>query len=168
MFIVLGLGLSACSSNKQEEKTVSDSPTSQISGALAIVKTDKGEFSFTLDAKNAPSSVKTFTDMAPKYAGRIFHRVEDWVVQGGDPLGTGTGGGDQNTELSSQPFTVGSVGIARGGDIKISNDSQFFICKTDCSFLTGKYTYLGQVKSGMDVVEKIQIGDKINSVNIGQ
>lgn len=136
------------------------------SNSIATVKTDKGEFSFTLDTKNSPNSVQTFKSMAPKYAGRNFHRVEDWVVQGGDPLGNGTGGGDQKTELSDQPFTTGSVGIARAGDIKISNDSQFFICKSDCSFLTGQYTYLGQVKSGMDVVEKIQIGDKINEVVI--
>ena len=161
--IALTFGVSGCSSNK--ENKVSDTNSGSL---VATIKTDKGDFSFTLDQKNSPNSVKTFENMAPKYAGRIFHRVEDWVVQGGDPTGNGTGGGDQATELSSQPFTIGSVGIARAGDIKVSNDAQFFICKTDCSFLTGQYTYLGQVNSGMDVVNKIQIGDKINSVNISQ
>ena len=160
----IGLTLTACSGENKEQNV----SNINFTGPKVAIKTDKGEFSFILDEKNAPNSAKTFEDKSGngEYNGRVFHRVEDWVVQGGDPLGNGTGGGNQKTELSQQPFTVGSVGIARGGDINISNDSQFFICKTDCSFLTGQYTYLGQVDSGMDVVNKIQIGDKINEITI--
>jgi len=54
------------------------------------------------------------------YDGKTFHRVEDWVVQGGDPDGTGRGGGKMPSELNDLPFSKGSVGIARGGDIKVN------------------------------------------------
>ena len=103
---------------------------------------------------------------AGEYACRTFHRVEDWVTQGGDPKGNGTGGGDQATELSDRNFAVGAVGVARAGDIKVSNADQFFICKTDCTFLNNQYTYFGKVTTGIDVVGKIQIGDKISSIEI--
>jgi len=53
------------------------------------------------------------------------------------------------------------VGVARGQDIRVSNDSQFFVCKTNCSFLTGQYTNLGKVTSGIEVVQALEVGDKI-------
>ena len=65
------------------------------------------------------------------------------------------------TEINNKPFVVGSLGVARGQDIKISNDSQFFITKTDASWLNNQYTNFGIVTEGMDVVNKIEIGDKI-------
>lgn len=134
----------------------------------AIIKTDKGSFTIALDNSKAPNTVANFVKKATskEYDGRVFHRVEDWVVQGGDPKGDGTGGGDQPTELSDGNFSEGAVGIARAGDIKISNADQFFICTTDCSFLNKQYTYFGKVTSGMDIVKKISIGDKINSIEI--
>jgi len=100
------------------------------------------------------------------YNGTIFHRVEDWVVQGGDPLGTGFGGGQECTELSDRPFVRGEVGMARGGNIAISNDSQFFILKKDAHNLDKAYTNFGTVISGMDVVDKIAIGDKIKTIKV--
>jgi peptidyl-prolyl cis-trans isomerase B (cyclophilin B) len=133
----------------------------------AIVKTTQGEFTIELDSEAAPKTVENFIKKAGgEYNGRIFHRVEDWVVQGGDPSGNGTGGGDQATELSDRNFAEGAAGIARAGDIKVSNADQFFICKTDCSFLNKQYTYFGKVTSGMETIKKINIGDKIESIEI--
>jgi cyclophilin family peptidyl-prolyl cis-trans isomerase len=134
----------------------------------ATIKTAKGNIKLELFPDVAPNTVENFIKKANSdhYKELTFHRVEDWVIQGGDPIGNGTGGGDQPTELSDKPFTEGSVGIARGGDIKISNDSQFFICTTDAGFLTGQYTIFGQVASGMDIAKKIEIGDKIQAIDI--
>ena len=135
---------------------------------LATVKSSQGSFTIELDEKRAPNTVDNFIKKATAgdYSGRTFHRVEDWVVQGGDPKGDGTGGGDQATELSDGNFAEGAVGIARGGNIKISNADQFFVCTVDCSFLNKQYTYFGRVTSGMDVVKKMKIGDKIESIEI--
>jgi peptidyl-prolyl cis-trans isomerase B (cyclophilin B) len=141
-------------------------PSSLTESSTAVIKTSKGEIELTLYSKEAPNTVKNFLTKAQSgfYVGKIFHRVEDWVIQGGDPLGNGTGGGNMPTELNNKPFMIGSLGVARGGDIKISNDSQFFITKTDASWLNSQYTNFGIVTKGMDVVNKISIGDKILGV----
>lgn len=139
----------------------------------AVIKTSKGDIVIVLD-KQTPFSTANFWDKAKSgfYNGLTFHRVEDWVIQGGDPLGTGTGGGMIQTELNNTPFTAGSLGYAAsevmevGQGARISNDSQFFIVKTDSEHLTGKYARFGQVTQGMDVIEKIQKGDKILSITI--
>jgi len=135
----------------------------------ATLKTSRGDIVLALFPEAAPQTVKNFTDKAESgyYEGLIFHRVEDWVVQGGDPLGTGTGGGEQPTELSQTPFKEGSLGVARGGDIEVSNDSQFFICTTDCSWLSGQYTNFGEVIEGLDIAKSMKAGDKIISISIG-
>jgi len=133
---------------------------------MVKLTTSKGEIELRLYADKAPKTVENFLSKAKSnyYKNLTFHRVEDWVIQGGDPQGTGRGGGDMATELNNQPFTIGSLGVARGADIKISNDSQFFICTTACEWLNGKYTNFGEVVNGMDVVKKIAIGDKILSI----
>ena len=92
--------------------------------------------------------------------------VANFVIQGGDPKGDGTGGGNQCTELSDLPFVKGAVGIARGGDIKISNLNQFYICIGDCLNLNGAYTNFGQVISGQDVADKVAVGDKIKTIRV--
>lgn len=136
----------------------------------ATIKTSKGSIEVTLNAAQAPKTVANFINKANAnyYNGLIFHRVEDWVVQGGDPQGNGTGGGLMQTELNQLPFTTGSLGVARGADIRVSNDSQFFITKTDASHLDGQYTNFGQVTEGMSVVNKLQIGDKILGIVINK
>jgi cyclophilin family peptidyl-prolyl cis-trans isomerase len=129
-----------------------------------------GIVQLALRPDKAPTTVATFISKANSgfYNGLTFHRVEaDFVVQGGDPQGDGRGGGNQATELNDLPFCKGSLGIARGNDIKISNDSQFFICTGTCRFLDRMYTNFGQVTSGMDVVLGIRVGDKIKSIKIG-
>ncbi len=134
----------------------------------AIIKTEKGDIELTLYYQDAPNTVNNFISKAKSgfYNGKVFHRVEDWVIQGGDPLGNGTGGGKMPTEINNKPFVVGSLGVARGGDINVSNDAQFFITKTDASWLNGQYTNFGIVTKGMDIANKIEIGDKILEIQL--
>lgn len=150
--------------SQQQQPTVAPiGPQEVLSPSQATISTSKGDITVTLFATEAAKTVNNFAHKAKSdyYKGLIFHRVEDWVVQGGDPLGNGTGGGQMPTELNSEPFVVGSLGVARGSDPTISNDSQFFITKTAASWLNNQYTNFGKVISGMDVVNKLQIGDKI-------
>ena len=70
------------------------------------------------------------------------------------------------SELNDLPFAKGAVGIARGPDIKVNNDSQFFVVKSDASWLNNQYTNFGQVTSGQDVVNGIRIGDKIKKITV--
>jgi len=130
------------------------------------IKLEKGNIVLQLFPEQAPQTVKNFVTKAQSgfYNNLTFHRVEDWVVQGGDPLGNGTGGGNMPTEINNIPFTIGSLGVARGQDIKISNDSQFFICTKDCSWLNQQYTNFGKVIQGMEIVNNIAIGDKITAI----
>lgn len=147
--------------------SASATPTTKgISMTNAKIETSKGMIELELYPEAAPGTVSNFTSKASAgfYKNLTFHRVEDWVIQGGDPVGNGTGGGKMPTELSDLPFVEGSLGVARGGDIKVSNDAQFFICTQECSWLNGQYTIFGKVTKGMDVVKKIAIGDKILSV----
>lgn len=145
-----------------DEATVSAYPTE----LYAEIVTTAGKIKIKLLPKEAPNTVKNFLTKIRSgfYTGLTFHRVENWVIQGGDPQGTGRGGGNMTTELSQTPFKAGSVGVARGGDITISNDSQFFICTSDCSWLTGQYTLFGEVVSGMDVAKQVTKGMGIDEI----
>jgi peptidyl-prolyl cis-trans isomerase B (cyclophilin B) len=142
-----------------------------ISGRpLVEIATSKGKITLELRPDLAP---KTVTNFLSKWAndyctGKTFHRVEDWVVQGCDPKGDGTGGSDTlATEVSDSSFTAGAVGVARKPyPREISNDSQFFIVKKDSTFLNGDYTYFGRVIAGQDVVNSLSIGDKIISTTL--
>jgi len=147
---------------------VSSDTTQQAN--IAIIKTERGDITLILYPNEAPKTVANFIAKAKSgfYNNLIFHRVEDWVIQGGDPLGTGTGGNDMSTELNNKPFIIGSLGVARGPDIKISNDAQFFITTTDASWLNSQYTNFGIVTDGMDVVKNIEIGDKILGITLEQ
>lgn len=134
----------------------------------ATIKTSKGDIQLILYTDKAPNTVKNFVSKAQSgfYKNLTFHRVEDWVVQGGDPNGDGSGGGNMPVEFNDQPFVVGSLGVASRGDGQMQNDSQFFITKKDASWLDGKYTNFGEVTDGMDVVNKIAIGDKILGITL--
>lgn len=140
----------------------------KIQASKATIVTSKGEIEITLFPDAAPNTVANFANKSQNgfYNNLTFHRVEDWVVQGGDPLGNGTGGGQMPTELNNNPFIRGSVGVARRGNIEVSNDSQFFITKTDAPHLDSQYTNFGQVTSDMDVLDSLEIGDKILSITI--
>jgi peptidyl-prolyl cis-trans isomerase B (cyclophilin B) len=152
--------------DQANETNFVDLPIPEVSEASIV--TSKGPIKVKLYPEIAPHSVQNFLSKAQSnyYQGLIFHRVENWVIQGGDPLGNGTGGGKISTELSDREFTIGSVGMARGSDIRESNDSQFFICVTACTHLTGAYTLFGEVIEGLNVVESIQFGDTIERIEI--
>lgn len=130
------------------------------------ISTNKGSFVIELRPDLAPKTVANFLQ---KFSSGFcksltFHRVENWVVQGCDPTGTGTGGNTNlPTEISNGDFgIIGSVGVARLPNNKlVSNDSQFFIVKSPASHLNGDYTYFGQVIEGLDIVMKIKPQEKI-------
>jgi peptidylprolyl isomerase len=141
----------------------------------AAQTTDKQNLVY-LDTKDGRIAIQLRPDLAPKHAeqikaltkrgfynGLLFHRVIDgFMAQTGDPKGNGTGGSDLPNipaEFSQEHFKRGTVGMARSADPNSAN-SQFFICLGDAGFLDGKYTIIGQVVSGMDVVDKIKKGDK--------
>src|SRR5438046_7921959 len=128
----------------------------------------RGSFTFTLRADKAPQTVERFAGKARSgfYDNLTFHRVEDWVVQGGDPKGTGTGGDRVPSEYNDLSFKLGAVGIARGQDPAFNNGSQWFIVKKDSTFLDRQYTNFGLVTTGMDVVQAIKIGDKIKTIKL--
>lgn len=155
---------------QQQAQTAQDNQPigPQAATLSATIKTTKGTIELTLFRADAPNTVANFINKAKSgfYKNLIFHRVEDWVIQGGDPLGNGTGGGQMLTELNDHSFVTGSLGVARGQDIRISNDAQFFITKSDSTWLDKQYTNFGIVTSGMDVVNSIKIGDKILGITV--
>ncbi len=133
---------------------------------IVALKTQNGQIVIRLFPQHSPNTVKNFLNKVNSgfYDGLTFHRVEpNFVVQGGDPRGDGTGGGTISSEINSLPFTQTSVGMARGNNRQLSNDSQFFICLSteSCQHLTGEYVNFGQVISGFEFVENIKVGDQI-------
>jgi peptidyl-prolyl cis-trans isomerase B (cyclophilin B) len=128
--------------------------------STATMTTTEGEITFELFDEDAPKTVQNFKDLAGKgfYDGLIFHRViKDFMVQGGCPQGTGTGGpGYQfEDEFNQHKVVRGALAMANAGPN--TNGSQFFIVTTDAApWLDGKHTVFGQVTSGMDVVDKIE------------
>ena len=127
---------------------------------------DYGEIQVELDADTAPVTVTNFVKLAQEgfYDGLTFHRIMDgFMVQGGDPLGNGTGGSDENIkgEFSNNgvenniSHTRGVISMARAMDDPDSASSQFFIVHEDSTFLDGDYAGFGHVTEGMDVVDAI-------------
>ncbi len=141
---------------------------------LAVIQTTKGEIICELNTKKAPLSVTNFISLANGgfYSGLTFHRVvPGFVVQGGDPTGTGTGGPGYTVAAEiGLPHEEGALAWARLPDQvnpqKRSSGSQFYITLDKVSFLDGEYTVFGRTIKGMDVVKKISQGDKINSISI--
>src|SRR5438105_15772145 len=125
----------------------------------ATLQTNHGTIVLELFDEDAPKTVENFTKLASDgfYDGVVFHRViEDFMVQGGDPTGTGTGGpGYQfEDEFNDHPVVHGSLAMANAGPN--TNGSQFFIVTAEaCPWLDGKHTVFGRVTGGMDVVEAI-------------
>ncbi len=130
-----------------------------------VLETEKGTLTFEMYPEVAPRTVARISELADSgfFDGIVFHRVvADFVVQAGDPTGTGDGGSGRTipAEFSQLHYIRGSLGMARDDDIN-SNDSQFFICITDQPHLDGKYTLFGQVFQGLEVLDTIRQGDKI-------
>jgi len=136
---------------------------------FVTIKTNLGEIKIELFPNEAPFTVQSFLKLAEKkyYDGIIFHRVvPNFVIQAGDPTGTGFGGPDYSirTEISQLKFETGTLGMASTG--KDTEGSQFFITHSPQPHLDGKYTVFGRVIDGMDIVDRIQVGDFIESVEV--
>lgn len=135
------------------------------------IDTTKGTVVLELYPKLMPVTVSNFTGLAQSgfYDGLVWHRVEDWVVQTGDPQGTGYGGSGKTIKLETSPVLKnvrGAVGMARSQDPN-SASSQFYILKRDASWLDGQYAVFGKVTSGMDVIDKLEKGDRMLKVSVG-
>ena len=135
--------------------------------------TDKGNMTIEFYEKDAPIAVDNFTKLAKKgfYDGVTFHRViPNFVIQGGDPTGTGAGGPGYTIKCeltgNNQYHDKGVLSMAHAG--KDTGGSQFFIChsRDNTAHLDRKHTCFGKVVEGLDVIDKIKQGDKIQKVNI--
>jgi peptidyl-prolyl cis-trans isomerase A (cyclophilin A) len=151
-------------------------------GLYANMQTSKGDILLFLEFQKTPLTVANFVGLAegkienearpigiPYYDGLTFHRViADFMIQGGDPVGNGSGGPSYNfkdefhSDLTHN--AAGILSMANAGPF--TNGSQFFITHKDTPWLNGKHTVFGHVVSGQDVVNAIQQGDKIEHVQI--
>ena len=137
----------------------------------ATIDTSRGRIVLELFAKDAPKTVNNFVFLARDkfYDGTTFHRViPDFMVQGGDPTGTGRGGPgyrfEDETKNNPNRHAKGVISMANAGPN--TNGSQFFITHVETPWLDGKHTVFGRVLSGQDVVDSIQQGDQISGVTV--
>jgi peptidyl-prolyl cis-trans isomerase B (cyclophilin B) len=134
------------------------------------VETSKGPVVMDLMPSLAPKTVNNFVYLARQgyYDGLTFHRyVENFVIQGGDPTGTGSGG--PGYKFEDEPvkgsYREGAVAMANSGPN--TNGSQFFICNSDCQQkLTPSYNHFGYVVDGIDVVKQLRRGDKMVTLTV--
>jgi peptidyl-prolyl cis-trans isomerase B (cyclophilin B) len=191
--IVLVLALAACGggsakSNEAQQPTTTDAngcrpatapkgaskneqkPTSRLAPAKTYdvtIATNCGTFTIRLAQKISPATAASFASLVRKgfFAGTVFHRiVPGFVIQGGDPTGTGTGGPGYSTvdrPPASTRYTHGIVAMAKtGAEPAGTSGSQFFVVTADDAQLPPDYAVLGKVVAGLDVVDKIgQLGD---------
>ncbi|QQG43794.1 MAG: peptidylprolyl isomerase [Candidatus Daviesbacteria bacterium] len=138
----------------------------ELTNKKAIIQTSKGQIELEIypEASKAASNF-IFLSKDGFYDGLIFHRVEDWVIQGGDPLGNGTGGPGYKfaDEPVTKPYLRGTLAMANSGPN--TNGSQFFILKRDTP-LQPKYTIFGKVISGLEVIDQIKAGDVMQKITI--
>ena len=179
MVLTMVLLLSGCGQNSTMTSQDSDAAqenstsleeeenTELLSGKhhVNIVIQDKGTISVELDADAAPISVTNFVKLAEEgfYDGVTFHRIiEGFMMQGGDPTGTGSGGSDENIKgefadngvENPLSHTRGAISMARSQSYN-SASSQFFIVHQDSTYLDGQYAAFGYVTEGMDIVDEI-------------
>lgn len=154
LFLLLStLALTACGQEKQ-------AAAPQAEPATAVFETNMGSFEIKLATDNAPETSKNFITLAQKgfYDGLTFHRViDDFMIQGGDPNGDGTGGPGYKIkdEFSSKLLHDGPGVLSMANAGPDTGGSQFFITLRDCHWLDGKHAVFGKVTKGMDVVYKI-------------
>jgi cyclophilin family peptidyl-prolyl cis-trans isomerase len=157
-FVLVLTGVVACGVSKsgpEASKTVT-------------IETAKGPIVIEIYPELMPVTAGNFEKLVQSnfYDGLTFHRVEDWVIQGGDPKGNGTGGPGWTIPLETSPKLKnvrGAVAMARSANPD-SAGSQFYILKKDASWLDGKYAVFGKVIKGMEVVDQIAKGDRMTSV----
>lgn len=133
---------------------------------MVVIEMNNGKkMKFTLDAENAPITTANFTKLVNEhfYDGLIFHRIiRNFMIQGGDPTGTGMGGSEENIKgefrsngvNNNHKHTRGTISMARAMDPN-SASSQFFICHVDTPHLDGEYAAFGQMTEGFDVLDEL-------------
>jgi peptidyl-prolyl cis-trans isomerase B (cyclophilin B) len=137
------------------------------------INTEKGQIVLELYPEHAPKTVNNFIFLVQEnfYDGVIFHRVIDnFMIQGGDPTGTGRGGPGYRfeDELAGNPLRHESKVISMANAGPNTNGSQFFITHSPQPHLDGKHTVFGKVIRGEDVVDLIEQGDRMESVRIAE
>ncbi|MBI2288487.1 MAG: peptidylprolyl isomerase [Chloroflexi bacterium] len=135
----------------------------------ATIETKKGKLVLELFAKDVPRTVNNFVFLAREgfYDGVTFHRViPDFMAQGGDPTGTGSGGPGYRfaDEFTKHGHVTGALSMANAGPN--TNGSQFFITYAPQPHLNGKHSVFGQLVEGMDILKKIENGDTITRITI--
>jgi peptidyl-prolyl cis-trans isomerase B (cyclophilin B) len=161
--LVAALALAITALPAQSEESMKD--------IRIIVKTDKGDIEGVLYPGKAPVTVANFLNLAKRgyYNGLKFHRViPDFMIQGGDPTGTGSGGPGYRFEDECTPELKhdkpGIFSMANAGPG--TNGSQFFVTHVATPWLDGKHTVFGSVTKGQDIVNAVAQGDKIKSIEI--
>lgn len=161
-----GCGNSSSEAEKDSARTETNATAEEGETYQAEISIkDYGVITVELDETAAPVTVKNFIKLADEgfYDGLTLHRIiEDFMMQGGDPLGNGTGGSDEtikgefsdNGVDNSLSHTRGAISMARSSDMD-SASSQFFIVHQDSTFLDGQYACFGYVTDGMDIVDQI-------------
>ena len=152
--------------NSPPEMQIDPGKTYKIS-----METTKGEIVLELYPEHAPKTVNNFVFLTKEgyYDGISFHRViSDFMIQGGDPTGSGSGGPGYKfaDEFAGNPLTHERCAISMANAGPNTNGSQFFITHSPQPHLNGKHTVFGKVITGQDVVDKIQQGDKTEKVTV--
>ena len=136
---------------------------------IATIETNRGDLVLELFAKDVPVTVNNFVTLARDgfYDGLTFHRViDDFMVQGGDPTGTGRGGPGYTfaDEFTEHKHVAGALSMANAG--ANTNGSQFFITHSPQHHLDGRHSVFGQLIEGKDVLDKIKQGDVMKKITI--
>jgi peptidyl-prolyl cis-trans isomerase B (cyclophilin B) len=168
--LVVALGASPAAWAQAPKPAEPQKGPARVTQMAEIAMEKGGVIKIEFFADDAPKTVENFITLAKKgfYNGLTFHRIEpNFVVQGGDPKGDGTGGPGYKikAEFNKNQHDRGAVAMARSNDPD-SAGSQFYITLAPAHFLDGKYTVFGKVVSGMNIVDNIKKGDKMKSVTI--
>ena len=172
ILVLVALLSASCGGATPERKTYSAPSPMTINTNkqyTATIKTKKGDLVLELFASDVPVTVNNFVFLAREgfYDGTTFHRIiPDFMAQGGDPTGTGTGGPGYSfaDEFIEHTHVTGALSMANAGPN--TNGSQFFITYTPQHHLDGKHSVFGQLIEGMDVLKKIKNGDTIIRITI--
>lgn len=163
--------LAACFVACAEEAKKEAAPAASIQDVKIVLSTSKGDIAATLYASKAPMTVANFLNLAKRgyYDNLTFHRViPNFMIQGGDPDGRGTGGPGYRFADEIHPALKhdgpGVFSMANSGPR--TNGSQFFITHKDTAWLNGKHTVFGKVTKGQDVVNAIAKGDTIKGIKV--
>ncbi len=163
----------APTANPEQLPYAGDGISTWTKNPLARMRTDRGELVIELFPRDAPLHVHNFIELAQRkaYDGLTIHRVvPDFVVQGGDYRGDGNGGesargGALRHEVNRRKFARGALGMPRNDDWD-SGGSQFFLTHRPTPHLDGRYTLFGQLVSGEETLDRLEVGDRIRSLRI--